>query len=119
MPIVSILLLALAGLVSAVMTDLVAVTVMNTWPASVDATGSYFLYNVLPATIIVGVIVGLVFGRIMRRESFAVGLVYVGTYVAGQFAMLSALQNPLSHRLNYLLMALAVSLLVLVWRRAR
>ena len=118
MPVVSILLLILAGLLSVVLTDAVAVTLMTSWPASVDATGNYFLYNVLPATIMVGVIIGLIFGRIMRRESFAIGLVYVGVYIAGQFALLTELQNPMNDRLSYLMIALPVALLVLLWRRA-
>ncbi len=118
MPIVSILLLILAGLISVGLTDAVAVTLMTLWPASIDATGHYFLYNVLPATLIVGVVIGLVFGRIMRRESFAIGLVYVVVYVAAQFALLTELNNPLADRLSYMMMALPVALLVLLWRRA-
>lgn len=118
MPFVSILLLILAGLVSTVLTDVLAVTLMSAWPADIDATGNYFLYNVLPASIVVGVLVGLVFGRVMRRVSFAVGLVYVGVYVASQFALLSELLNPMADRLNYLAISLAVSLLVIIWRRA-
>jgi len=118
MPILSIVMLILAGLLSVALTDLFAVTIMEAWPASVDATGSYFLFNVLPGSIIAGVLIGLLFGRFMRRESLAIGLIYVLTYLGAQFALLTLLLNPLQDRLSYMGIALAVSLAVLMWRRA-
>jgi len=118
MPILSIVMLILAGLLSVALTDVLAVTIMGAWPASVDATGSYFLFNVLPGSIIAGIIIGLLFGRFMRRESLAIGLIYVVTYAVAQFVLLTQLLNPLQDRLSYMSIALVVSLAVLFWRRA-
>ncbi len=118
MLIVSIVMLILAGLLSVALTDLLAVSIMGAWPASVDATGSYFLFNVLPGTLIAGVIIGLLFGRFMRRESLGIGLIYVLTYVGAQFVLLTQLQNPLQDRFSYMGIAVVVSLAVLFWRRA-
>lgn len=118
MRIVSILLLIVAGLISVALTDVLAVTLMSSWPANWDATGSYFLFNVLPGSIVTGVIIGLLFGRFMRREPLAIGLLYPLVYVVAQFVLLTNLKNPLQDRLSYMAIAVVVSLAVLFWRRA-
>lgn len=117
MLIVSIVLLVLAGVLSAALTDVFAVTLLSVLPATVDLSSNWFLYCVLPGSIAAGLIVGLVFGRIMRRVSLPIGLIYVVTYVGLQFLLLTELKNPMGDRLSYMGIALAVSLLILFWRR--
>lgn len=112
----AILMLITAGLVSVVLTEIVAVTLMMAIPPSVDMTGSFFQLVAGPAIAVVGIVGGLVLTRTIRSAGFAKSLLYIASYAGGQFALLSSLMNPLADRFTYLAITLTVTLLVVIWR---
>ena len=110
--------LVLAGLLSAVLMDLGSVAWMQILPPRFDLTANYFIMVVLPVALVLYFVVALVFWKAFEPSPGVSAVVYLGTHLVAQAALLNYFFNPLSDILFYLLILLGSGSLVLfVFRR--
>ena len=84
----------IAGLISVILTEVIAVTWMTMAPASIDLVGNFFLLTVLPSITIVVLIAALALGKLFATDPVRLGSIYTGVYLIAQAFGLSQMGNP-------------------------
>ena len=88
-----------AGLASAILTDVVVITVIFRLPSEWDMTASAFVFALLASLIVVAVVTGVLY-RLVTIQRF---LVYAGAYLIAETVLLTAVGNPAGTITDYLL----------------
>lgn len=106
-------LLIIAGLLSAVLMDLLSVVWMQAAPARLDLTAHYFLMVVLPVALVLYFTVAVVFWKAFEPSPLIGSVVYLGTHLAAQALMLNYFYNPIADIVVYEVILLAAGSTVL------
>ncbi|MCB1683620.1 MAG: hypothetical protein R3E82_14025 [Pseudomonadales bacterium] len=101
MRILRVILVILAGLLSAPLTDLLGIYWMGLAPADLDLTGSYYLSVVIPTVLFLHLLMAVVLWKLFAREPTRNPVIYVATHVIAQAGMLNAFGNPTADIATY------------------
>ncbi|MFV2091034.1 MAG: hypothetical protein ACC642_10265 [Pseudomonadales bacterium] len=110
---VRILLLIVAGLISAPLMEVLSVIWFRTLPAGIDLTANYFLSVVLPMALILHFIMALLLWKVFEPDPKRYCTIYVGTHVLTEAAMLTILGNPMADVALFCLTVIASGALVM------
>ena len=105
--------LVVAGLLSAVLMDLGSIGWMRLMPPGLDLTANYFLMVVLPVALVLHFAMALLLWKAFEPSPGSSSVVYLGTHLVAQAALLKVFLNPLNDILIYLLVILASGAVVL------
>jgi len=84
----------LAGLLSAVLTEVLSFLAMNVAPAGVDLTGNFFLSVLTPVVLCVHTGVALVFWKAFEPNPLRNPLIFIAAHAVFQVAELTTFGNP-------------------------
>ena len=91
---IRILLIVLAGVVSAPLQEVVGIIWMRIIPSDLDLTANYFSSVVFPAALILHFAMALILWKLLEPQPKRNGSIYVGTHVLTQATLLTLLGNP-------------------------
>ncbi len=112
-----IILLAFAGLVSAVLGMLFAVGLLVLPPPEIN-TGAHFYSVIEPlATVLAVLLVTALMTGLLRRGPGWYGLIYLLFYLGTYVWMLQVTNNPTAEILRSVLVGVAIAAVVLMWKR--
>lgn len=105
--------LFIAGVLSAVLMDLLSMVWMQTAPARLDLTANYFPMVVLPVALVLYFTVAVVLWKAFEPAPLIGSAVYLGTHLVAQALMLNYFYNPIGDIVVYEVILLAAGSVVL------
>lgn len=108
----------LAGLVSAVLTEVLSFVAMNVAPSSIDLTGNFFVSVLIPVVLCVHVAMALLFWKAFEPNPLRNPVIFIVSHAAFQSAELVTFGNPARDIVLYVIIIVVSGALVsAVFRR--